>query len=695
MSRLFFIFAAALLAATVTVVQARQTPAQAEKLLASAQHKATIDGDLKGAIDDYRKAIAAAGSNRAIVAQALLRMAECHQKLGDAQAQAIYEQLLRDYPDQKDVAVVARTRLVRPSIGSSVKGDRTLWSGEDADGFGTISPDARYLTYTDWANDAQLAIRDLSTGASHRLTDGGGSTQFSAISRDGRHVAYQWWIPDTPPGGDRLDHLRVARLHGITISEPRSLLNNPDITGAAPYDWSPDNKWIAVGLLRRDRTNQIALVDAQTGSLRILKSLDWKEPTKIFFSPDGRYIAYDLMTSDARDERHVFVMAADGSRETAIVSDPSQNIVMGWSPGGTHLLFASNRSGSFGLWSVGFAEGRANGAATLIKPDIAASWSLGLTGTGTMYVWKYASPVLIQASAIDLDAGKLITSPSNFQHFIGSRGRPEWSPAGDRLAYQTCNPLGGGPCKLWIRSMAGGRTREVPLNLGYFFFPRWSPNGRELIVRGVDRRGRNNGLYRIDVEDGAATLVVSPFPAQSMPQWAADGTHVYYRRGAAVLSRDLASGDEREVVRIPTDRPSEISMAPDGRHLVYQASHAAGSQGLFLIPIGGGQPRLLFEVKAPERLMMRFDWTANGSAIAVATRRDDNAEQALWMVPIDERKPRRLDIDVNNWSIMDGFRFDRAGKQVAFVATAGAPGLEIRALENFLPAAATKPTAKK
>ena len=38
--------------------------------------------------------------------------------------------------------------------------------------------------------------------------------------------------------------------------------------------------------------------------------------------------------------------------------------------------------------------------------------------------------------------------------------------------------------------------------------------------------------------------------------------------------------------------------------------------------------------------------------------------------------------------IEDGLRFDRAGKQIAFVASAGQLGLEIRALENFLPAAA-------
>lgn len=683
MSRLLVISVAAAICFCLPAVHAQQTAAQAEKYLASAQHKAAIDGDLKGAIDDYKKAIAAAGNNRALVAQALLRMAECHQQLGEAEAQAIYERLVRDYSDQKDVAMAARARRANTVAAGPVKGDRSLWSGEDADGFGTITPDGRYMTYTDWANGAQLAIRDLSTGTNYRLTNGGGSTQFSAISKDGKQVAYQWWLPSSTQSA-RADQLRVAKLHGTTITDARPLLNNPDIIGAAPYDWSPDNKWIAVGLTRQDRTNQLALVDAQTGSLRILKSLDWKSPEKIFFSRDGRFIAYDLMTNDDRNERHVFVMAVDGSREVTAVAHPSRNLVMGWSPDGKHLLFASDRSGSFGMWWIDIEDGKPNGTPALLKPDVATAWSLGLTATGTMYVWKYASPVLVQASSIDLNTGKLTSSPWNFQQFIGSRGRPEWSPNGDRLAYQSCQPLGGGPCTLWIRSMDTGSQRELKLKLGYFFFPRWSPDGRELLVRGQDPRGRNNGLYRIDVESGEATLVVSPYPGQSMPQWAADGKHVYYRRATAVIERNLASGAEREVVRIPTESPAEIAVSPDGRHIVYQAAHTTpGSEGLFMMPVGGGQPRLLLEATSPERLMNRFGWTADGGAIAVATRRDAN--QTLWLVPIDGGKPRRLDIDVNSWAIGDGFRFDPAGKRVAFVSAAGNPGLEIRALENFLP----------
>ena len=695
MSRLLVIIVAALVVTCLPIVYAQQTAAQAEKLLASAQHKAAIDGDLKGAIEDYKKAIATAGNDRALVAQALFRMAECHQKLGDAEAQAIYERLLRDYSDQQEIATAARARRAT-TAARVVKGDRSLWSGADADGFGTISPGGRYFTFTDWANGAQLAIRDLETGTNHRLTTGGGSTQFSAISRDGKQVAFQWWLADGPPGSARPDQLRVAKLHGTSITDVRPLLNNPDINGAAPYDWSPDNKWLAVGLGRVDRTSQIALVHTQTGALRILKSLDWKSPTKIFFSPDGRFIAYDLMTSDARDERHIFVMAVDGTREVTAVAHPSQNIIMGWSPDGSQVLFASNRSGSFGMWAVDMQDGAPKGAPALLKPDIGTFWSLGLTSTGTMYVWKYASAVVVQASSIDLAGGKLTSGPSNFQQFIGSRGRPEWSPTGDRLAYQSCSPLGGGPCALWIRQMDTGSQRELKLKLGYFFFPRWSPDGRELVVRARDLRGRNDGLYRIDVESGETSLVVTPYPGQSLPQWAADGKHVYYRRGTSIIERSIASGDEREVVRIPAERLIEFAVSPDGRHVVYQAPQATpGSEGLFLIPVAGGQPHLLLGVKAPERLMYRIEWTADGTAVATATRNDDSGNQALWLIPIDSGKPRRLDVNIDNWLIGDGFRFDRAGKRVAFAASAGQPGLEIRALENFLPAAATRATAKR
>jgi hypothetical protein len=106
-----------------------------------------------------------------------------------------------------------------------------------------------------------------------------------------------------------------------------------------------------------------------------------------------------------------------------------------------------------------------------------------------------------------------------------------------------------------------------------------------------------------------------------------------------------------------------------------------------VIPLAGGVPRPVLHVSAPAQLI-RFQWTADGAALAFVKQIGDRTKSELWIVDVAGENPRKLDINVENWMIQDGFRIDAAGKQVAFVASAGQPGLEIRALENFLPAAA-------
>lgn len=684
---------AAIVLAT-TVAGARDAQQDAERQLKAAINTELVDGNLKLAIEQYKKV--AASGNRALAAQALLRMADCYQKLGDREAQTIYERLVRDYGDQKDAVASARARLGAKAATVTARGDRAVWSGPEADGFGTISPDGRFLTYTDW-NTGRLALRDLVAGTDHPLTTGtydDGMTQFSAISKDGKHVAYEWLDTKVPPDARRFE-LRVAKLQGTSLAESRRLMGDPDITNAAPNDWSSDGKWIAVNVRRKDLSNQVAVVSVSDGALKVLKSLDWPGATKIFFSPDGRYVAYDAVVAGTTNQQHLHVMSVDGTQETAVVVDSSQNIVMGWSPDGRQLLFASDRSGSLGLWAIPLTNGKAQGAATLLKPDIAATWSLGVTAPGTMYVWKHSSPVYLQTSAIDLNTGKLVPrTPTAFQRFIGSRGRPDWSADGKRLAYVSCAPLGGPKCTLWIRAMDTGELRELPTVLVAMFFPRWSPDGRELLTRGTDRNGRQ-GLYRLDAQTGAVTLVTSPSAGNGPAHWAADGKQAYYRKGSSVVARDLASGEEREVARLQGPGLGEISVSPDGRDVAYISEQPGVGADLFVAPVAGGSPRSLLHVTAPEQLVQRFGWTSDGRAIVVAKQHATRNRKELWLLPLSDDKPRKLDIDVENWLLEDGFRLDPAGKQIAFVAAAGKPGLEIRALENFLPAQTGKPAAKK
>src|SRR5688572_3158023 len=85
-------------------------------------------GNHQAAIREYRRIADRAGSNRIVAAQALLRLAEAHQSVGDAEASKVYEQIVASFGDQEEVAALARTRLGNgPRAARSAAPLRRVW----------------------------------------------------------------------------------------------------------------------------------------------------------------------------------------------------------------------------------------------------------------------------------------------------------------------------------------------------------------------------------------------------------------------------------------------------------------------------------------------------------------------------------------------------------------------------------------
>src|SRR6185436_17916465 len=107
------------------------------------------------------------------------------------------------------------------------------------------------------------------------------------------------------------------------------------------------------------------------------------------------------------------------------------------------------------------------------------------------------------------------------------------------------------------------------------------------------------------------------------------------------------------------------------------------------IPIGGGETRELFRVSEPQRIVNVYSgipWTPDSRNVLV--RRSTSAGSIeLWLVPIADALPRKLEIDVNRWATGNrGFiSLSPDGRQIAFLT--GQVTSEVWVLENFLPAA--------
>jgi Tol biopolymer transport system component len=656
--------------------------------LRAAMETETVKGDLRAAIEQYRK-LAGQTRDRAIAATALVRMAECYQKLGDAQARSIYEQIARDYTDQKDAVAIARARLGTGGTAvASAKGDRALWTGRDVDLFGTVSPDGRFLTYVDWGGFLNVMIRDLVAGTSRPLTNNTkpsefGYGQWSVISKDGSQVAYEW------NGLDTIDELRVIGLGAAGASSARTIKRFQPGEFIRPFDWSPDGKSLAVLVERTDRSSQIGTLSIEDGTLRLLKSINWRGVEKMVFSADGRFVAYDLVPDDARDRTLIHVMAIDASRESTVVEDASKNHVMGWSSDG-RIVFASDRTGTNALWAVRIQDGRAQEPPVLLKEHIGSTWSLGLTPSSTLYVFQRASAEYVTISPLNPDAGILINAGRDeFQRFIDSRGRPQWSADGKHLLYESCSTGGGGPCALFDRSSETGTVREIPHGLGYLGFPQFSPDARTIVAQGTDLKG-HRGMYLIDVATGKTSLVDLPDATGGNPEWSPDGRSLRYlaQRGqdTVVFEQEVGGVQPKEIFRT-VGRKVFIRISPDGRLAGFVRYDPNAKTTNFVVsPVSGGTPRVVFKADGPDGFNPLWQWMPDSQAVMLLARKPDGAE--LWRVSV-AGEARKFAIDARLWG--EGFSIHPDGRHIAFVAQAGAPGAEVWALENFLPA----PSAKK
>jgi hypothetical protein len=356
-----------------SVVIADQAPT-AEALLESARKKEVVDGDLTGAIRDYPTIASRFKDNAAVASRALVRMAECYEKQGSTEAKKLFERVIREYPEQKDTVAIAQARLASgvAAVPNNRMTHRVVWTVKrgklGGDVYGKVSPDGRYIPYIDWDLKGDLFVHDLVTDTNRRLTnaarDEKGAEEWayqSVFSRDGRHVAYTWFK-------GQHSTLRVVRVDRRGVPEARVLFDNSDVRMIWPEDWSPDGKWIAVGLERSDRTAQIGLLGVEDGSLRILKSMEWRTHIPMSISPDGKYLAYSTRGNETAAS-DIYVLSSDGSRELPAVVHHADDILVGWTPDGSQILFSSDRTGSVGVWAVPFDGSGASATPQLLKGE--------------------------------------------------------------------------------------------------------------------------------------------------------------------------------------------------------------------------------------------------------------------------------------------------------------------------------------
>jgi Tol biopolymer transport system component len=652
---------------------------QAELALKAAIKTETVDGNLKGAIEQYQKIAAQPGAGRATVATALLRMGQCYEKLGDTEARKAYERLVRDYADQAGVAAEARTRLAALAgaggvSGSSALAVRRTWVGADVSG--KVSLDGRFLSFTDWET-GNVAIHDLATGLNRSLTKGGlfggeeeEFAEESVPSPDGRSVAYAWL-------GAKYD-LRVV---GIDGSKPRVLRAGGDgIARQFPLAWSPDGRQVLAEIVKTDNTRDMMLVAVADGSAKLLKAVGKDPSPGGAFSPDGRYIAW------ATGEGLSLFELQTGT-ESPLISDRSNPSVLGWAPDGRHILFSSERSGSPDAWLIAVAGGKAQGEPMFVKKD----WGflpMGFTSSGAFYYGANNNIWGVKIAELDPAGGTVVSPPQS----VSERGNiwsPDWSPDGRFLAYVLIREPNR---TVIVRSLETGEEREFKVGertIGMGARLRWVPDGKAVAIPAFEP-GKGESLVRIDVQTGRVTTLMPLPPAVGFWrfEFSPDGNTIFCVKKPGLVAHDLRSGQEK-VVSEKTGLYAGV-VSPDGKRLLI-AVWDGKSQVLLVMPADGGEARELVRVDGEKEVPFwgTPSWTPDGRYVAFLKGVKGKAQipfkdrqWQLWRVAAEGGEPQRLGLSITG-QLTGALRLHPDGRRVAIDDIE--VNLEVWVMENFLP----------
>jgi Tol biopolymer transport system component len=594
-----------------------------------------------------------------------------------------------------------------------------LWSGNNVGDVQSISPDGKLLAYVDRSQQFSVAIRDLGSGTNRiiargltaevtittglrpSLSEAAGEVVFSS---DGSQVAYSW-----AKYREDVYELRIADVRdGGNVRVVATMAAGSFIK---LHDWSKDGKWFVVERMGSSdaQTADYLLISVADGTSRVAKTVDGQSRTsRIAFSPDGRYVAYDRPPVRNAAQHDVFVLAVENSVESTAAASPADDFVVGWSPDGRYLLFTNQEGGTVNLRGQPIANGLVEGVARTLRADVGGR-AVGINGSGQVLISVITDPMTVYGAEVNRESGALRTPP---ERLSPERWAVSWAPTftsdGRRLAFLSRSAGGGGigagpGVSLSVKSVDTGQITTLPLKLLQISSLDWSPDGRTLIAGASDYQGRF-GVHLIDAASGIPTPVAIYKDGLRFTgsQWAASGRRVYYNKtpqgvltAATHTIRELnvATSEERlfldwAAVRTTDGAPFEtirnVQVSPDDQ-LVVAVGTVTGSAGaLWLVSVKDKSARLLpLELEAgPFPISNDFTWTPDGRAVLV-NRRDGTArERSLWFVPVDGSKAVRLAIDL---PIQDGASdVHPDGRRIAFVS--GSSGTRaIHLLDGFLP----------
>lgn len=693
-----------LAAAMVYAASTIQNSSDHKVLFEKAKFTMETKGDLKRAIQLFEEIIKKYPNERDYAAKSLYLMGICYEKLGERQAQqaqAAFQRIVKDYPDQTDTVNMAKERLARLTASLMkapaqptfrkirIPFELSEWSG------GQLSPDGKTFAFGSegriWVISVQGKVEPDLAGEPNELRGTEDAWAYGmSWSADGRWIAFNSESHDS-------EFISVVPASGGT---PRKIPVGKNRVGGVATAYrisiSPNGKTVAFGSLesKESKKIQIFVAGVNGGDLRQLTRDGGGQPC---YSPDGSKIAYVTPRQNRENnapQNDVWVIPAAGGNPVKVSDLPGAASGPIWSPDGKMVAFTRNEEWTSFKKEICVVPVPEEGQ-PVVSP-LQVEFPSETEGTyDPLLGWTTDNKIGILLNNPTLEAVYTVPAAGGMALQVtpsGYASHPQWSPDGRQIYFRWGGgglafvPSEGGKLGLHPNIVAG---KDSDLFISY---PgggnSLSPDGKTVVFSGAKRisekgkLGFDVNIYTVPVEGGKPTKISNiERPNQARyPCWSPDGKWIAYQAPKVEEGKEY-----RTIFKVPaeggaaseiTAEPDKVEYAyidwsPDGKSMAYFSKEGT----LNVKPIDGGQPRFVCRIQEIDD-HSDLSWSPDGQKIAFVSR------GKIWVVSAKGGEPVALKTDVN--ARADKLDWSPDGQKIAFTGLSGGEK-EFWLMEDYLP----------
>jgi Tol biopolymer transport system component len=392
-----------------------------------------------------------------------------------------------------------------------------------------------------------------------------------------------------------------------------------------------------------------------TGAVKFLRLTDYvgmeESPS---FSPDGKAVAF---VCDSTETRQIWIRLLAGGPPLQVTNGPGAHLEPRWSQDSAAIIYftpPAEGSAQGALWEVSAL----GGAPRQLVPSIS---SADISHDGKRLTFFRLNGRQIELVVADRDGSNprvLTQAAPTFSY-----RQPRWSPDDSSIAYLHSDSNWAD--EVYVVSSAGSSARKLTHESTLMSGVAWSPDGAHLIYS--TSRGSTLlylptlHLWQISKSGGEPQQLTFGEAGDESPDVDRDGRVVVSRKRMQFdIWKFPVDGSPAEnvhgAVRIThqTGQVHTPSLDPTDHELVY-LSDSGGHANLWVLPLGGGEPRQITFEKDPNVVVGVPIWSPDGSLITFATARlsADSRGVGYWVVRPDGSGLRFV-IALGAWTTWSG-----------------------------------------